>query len=980
MLALRHICSFVFLCPFLQLNIIAAGKMSAAAPPNILFAIADDWGLHAGAYGTTWVKTPAFDRVADDGLLFNRAYTPNAKCAPSRASLLTGRNSWQLKAAANHVCYFPPEFKGWGEALAENGWFVGHTQKGWAPGVATNVSGRPREMTGRAYNKQKAQPPAKGISDNDYAANFRDFLDAVPPGLPWCFWYGAVEPHRSYEFGSGVAKGGKKVTDIDRVPGYWPDNATVRNDMLDYAFEVEHFDRHLGRMLATLQDRELLDNTLVIVTSDHGMPFPRVKGNTYDFANHVPLAVMWKRGIKFPGRIVDDYVSFIDIAPTLIELSGLRWKDTGMADSPGRSLVNLFRSGDSGWIDPKRDHVLLGRERTDIGRPHDRGYPVRGVVKGDWLYLRNFEPTRWPAGNPETGYLDCDGGATKTFVLEAHRVDSTDQHWAWCFGMRPAEELYNLKQDPDCLRNLVYTQTASPILQTLTNILYSKLMRQNDPRLLGQEECFDNYPYANPGQKGFYERFMKGEKVNAGWVNDSDFEKASIAQNETPPEKVKPRLPFVGKLRPRSAREIAGSDWSIGGETLDRDFAVYDSYKKYLGPLGAKAIRMQAGWAKCEKSPGVYDWKWLDQIVDDARSQGVQPWLELSYGNTIYPGGGGTGLAGGLPKSAVALAAWDCWVRALVRRYRDRVTEWEVWNEPDLGKENTPEHYAALFVRTARIIRSEQPAARVFALGLAGNLNFAAKFLDEVSERSGLDLIDAITIHGYPRNPDDLGAIDRVRHIIASHGAEIQVRQGETGAPSRFQESFALSMIHWSESTQAKWNLRRMLAHLAKDVPFNLFTMSDMHYRNGSEVQMNYKGLLGTNPDQTVSHAKAAYFAAQHVFAVFDHSLARLTDFSCKVSITNQVAASAYVHRASGAHLVALWVKDSPPQESNTTKAVDLTLKTVKFSEPVYVDLLTGNVFALVRPKADDVFRQVPLYDSPILIAERSVLPLELSR
>ena len=224
----------------------AAVSCLAADRPNILFAIADDWGAHAGAYGTPWVKTPAFDRVAREGLLFQNAYTPNAKCAPSRACILTGRNSWQLKEAANHICYFPAEFKGWGEALAEKGWNVGHTTKGWGPGVALDAQGKPREMTGKAWNKKKLQPPTKEISNCDYAANFTDFLDAAPADKPWCFWFGAIEPHRGYEFGSGVKKGGKKLSDIDHVPAFWPDNEVIRNDMLDYAFEVEHFDSHLS--------------------------------------------------------------------------------------------------------------------------------------------------------------------------------------------------------------------------------------------------------------------------------------------------------------------------------------------------------------------------------------------------------------------------------------------------------------------------------------------------------------------------------------------------------------------------------------------------------------------------------------------------------------------------------------------------------------------------------------------------------------
>jgi hypothetical protein len=455
-------------------------------------------------------------------------YTPNAKCAPSRACILTGRNSWQLKEAANHICYFPVEFKGWAEALSEHGWFVGHTQKGWAPGVATNAMGQPRLMTGRAFNTRRAQPPTTAIANNDYAANFEDFLAAAPTNTPWCFWYGGAEPHRPYEFGSGVAKGGRKLSDIDHVPSYWPDNETVRNDILDYAFEVEHFDRHLQRMLETLEKRGLLDNTLVIVTSDHGMPFPRVKGNAYEAANHVPFAAMWKRGIAKPGRVVNDFVSFIDLAPTFIELARLKWPDTAMAVSPGRSLAGIFRSEKSGSIDPARDHVLIGKERTDVGRPNDAGYPIRGILKSDQLYLYNFEAARWPAGNPETGYLDCDGGATKTDILAGHRLNPDDLHWALCFGMRPAEEYYDLRKDPDCMKNLALVPDTAGIRTELRESLFAELKKQDDPRMSGNGRVFDEYLHAAPGNVGFYERFMRGEKVSAGWVSPSDFEKTPI--------------------------------------------------------------------------------------------------------------------------------------------------------------------------------------------------------------------------------------------------------------------------------------------------------------------------------------------------------------------------------------------------------------------------------------------------------------------
>ena len=220
-----------------------------------------------------------------------------------------------------------------------------------------------------------------------------------------------------------MTKGGKRPADIDRVPAYWPDNETVRRDMLDYAFEVEHVDRHLVRMLDELERRGLRDDTLVIVTSDHGVPFPRAKGQAYPASNRVPLAVRWPRGIRRPGRAIDDFVDFTDVAPTLLDVAGLDWADGGMAPAAGRSWREIFESERAGRVVPGRDHVLVGKERHDVGRPHDVGYPIRGIVKDGFLYLRNFEPTRWPACNPETGYLNCDASPTKTFILEAHRQD-----------------------------------------------------------------------------------------------------------------------------------------------------------------------------------------------------------------------------------------------------------------------------------------------------------------------------------------------------------------------------------------------------------------------------------------------------------------------------------------------------------------------------------------------------------------------------
>lgn len=506
--------------------IVMATSLHAQEPPNILFAIADDWGAHAGAYGTPWVKTPSFDRIAREGILFQHAYTPMAKCAPSRAIVLTGRHLWQNEQAGNHMAFFPAKLKSWPEVLREQGWHMGITGKGWGPGIANDAQGKARQITGKPFNARKSPGPASGIGNNDYAANFVDFLDAAPQGKPWCFWYGCQEPHRDYEFQSGVKKGGKKLSDIDRVPDIWPDDEIVRHDMLDYAFEVEHMDRHLGRMLAELEKRQLLENTLIIVTSDHGMPFPRMKGYAYHDSNHVPLAIRWPKGMQRTGRKIDDFVDFTDLAPTILDAAGIEFSSCGMQPITGKSLRPIIESDKSGQVIAARDHVLVGKERTDVGRPKDQGYPIRGIVTASHLLLKNYEPSRWPAGNPETGYLDTDGSPTKTLIIDRGRIDRNDKYWKLNLGMRPALELYELTSDPDCARNVADSMASAERVKQLESRMEAELKSQADPRMFGQGQVFDEY--APTQGAGFYEKFMRGEKVNSGWVSPTDFEKEPI--------------------------------------------------------------------------------------------------------------------------------------------------------------------------------------------------------------------------------------------------------------------------------------------------------------------------------------------------------------------------------------------------------------------------------------------------------------------
>lgn len=499
-------------------------QKESAQRPNILFAIADDasW-KHFGAYGCDWVKTPAFDRVASQGILFTRAYTPNAKCAPSRAMILTGRNSWQLEEAANHSPLFPLKFKTYAEALAENGYWVGSVAKGWAPGDPGEINGKKRELTGPKFDEFKTTPPAKYISNIDYAKNFEAFLEARPKGQPFCFWYGSTEPHRAYEFGVGSNIGGKLKDEIDEIPPFWPDVDTVRQDLLDYAFEIEYFDKHLQLMLEKLDELGELDNTLVIVTADNGMPFPRIKGQVYEYSNHLPLAIMWPNGIKKPGRIVTDFVNFIDFAPTYLEIAGLTAEQAGMQATTGRSLTEIFNSEKEGEIIPERDFVLVGKERHDVGRPNDEGYPVRGIVSDGFLYLHNFKPERWPLGNPETGYLNCDGSPTKTYILDTRRKKGIMEYWQLNFGKRTEEELYKIDEDPFCMNNLAQNENFLTIKNRLTDEMVKRLTEQGDPRILGNGDIFDNYSYSGEVQN-YYNRFMAGEKVKAGWVEETDYD------------------------------------------------------------------------------------------------------------------------------------------------------------------------------------------------------------------------------------------------------------------------------------------------------------------------------------------------------------------------------------------------------------------------------------------------------------------------
>jgi len=503
-----------------------ADGSKAPGRPNILFCIADDasW-LHFGAYGCRWVATPSFDSIAARGVLFENCYTPNAKSAPSRATLLTGRYSWQLGAAGNHICHFPEEEKVFTEALEEAGYDVAFTGKGWAPGDPGTKDGRKRRLTGKGFQERKTTPPTSNMLANDYAANFADFLDTHGESpRPWFFWFGCREPHRKYEYGSGVAKGGHSTDEIDRIPAFWPDNEQVRNDMLDYGFEVEYYDKHLGLMIEELQRRGELDNTIVIVTSDNGMPFPRSKGTQYEYGHHMPLAIMWGDGIGNPGRRESAYVSFVDIAPTILEAAGVNAAESGMKPSGGSIIPLLLQKNDPSA--DLRTRVLLGRERHDNGRPNDQGYPIRGIIRDGWLYLCNLKPWLLPGGNPETGYRDIDSSPTKTSILQLHRSGADSRYYRLAMSARPSEELYRVETDRECMTNRIDDPACRERAKKMREELFRLLREQGDPRMTGDGDVFDRYPYDKPGKSGVYESVVNdGARPweTSNWVIPTDY-------------------------------------------------------------------------------------------------------------------------------------------------------------------------------------------------------------------------------------------------------------------------------------------------------------------------------------------------------------------------------------------------------------------------------------------------------------------------
>ena len=510
-----------------------ASFLSAAETrPNIVFAFADDWGKYASAYAelepggiSDLVSTPHFDRVASEGVLFRNAFVNAPSCTPCRSSLLSGQFFWRTgRGAILQGARWDLAIPSYPLLLRDAGYHIGHTYKVWSPGSPANA---PYGAAKYAYNRRgsrfngfsqrvsAAQDIAAGKQAllEEVRGNFQDFLTARTAGQPFCYWFGPTNCHRKWIAGSG-----KKLWGIDpdglqgKLPEFLPDVPVVREDVADYLGEVQAFDAGLGVLLAELERIGELDNTLVVVSGDHGIPgFPRGKCNLYDFGTAVPLAIRWPKKIP-AGRVLEDFVCLPDLAPTFLEAG-----ETQVPDAmTGRSLLGLLATTQSGLVDATRDHVVMGRERhVAKARTDLLPYPQRAIRTQDFLYIRNFKPSRWPMGtaagygapdgplpkhdqlvnNTFGAFGDLDASPTKAFVIE-HRKDTGGQtYFDLAFGLRPEEELFDLKNDPDQIHNVAQDPAYQKQRQALSERLMQILKTTGDPRTAGDGSTYDKPPF-----------------------------------------------------------------------------------------------------------------------------------------------------------------------------------------------------------------------------------------------------------------------------------------------------------------------------------------------------------------------------------------------------------------------------------------------------------------------------------------------------
>lgn len=512
-------------------GIASAGAAEAPKRLNILFCFADDWGRYAGAYAkidgrptpNDVVKTPTLDRLASEGVTFRNAFVNAPSCTPCRSALLSGQYFFRTGMGAILLgAKWDSAIPTYPLLMKDAGYHIGKSYKVWSPGGPADAP-----YGGQTYAYETAGPSISNFSEGatatvskglrtveDYrrtalhqvTENFSTFLADRKDGAPWCYWFGPTNVHRAWTKGSGKKLWGIEPDDLQgKLPAFLPDVPEVREDFADYLGEIQALDAGIGALVAHLEKIGELDNTLIVCSGDHGAPgFPHGKCNLYDFGVGVALIARVPGGKG--GRICDDFVNLMDLAPTFLEVGGVAIPEV----MTGRSLWNVFRSGESGLVDPSRTWVVCGRERhVAAAREDNLPYPQRSLRTKDFLYIRNFKPERWPMGMPGatdaaalTGntfaaFADMDASPTKTWLIQ-HRDDAAmKKYYDFAFAKRPLEELYDLRKDPDQVTNVADDPAYASQKQELGERLLKILADAKDPRVIGDGSTFDKSPYSD---------------------------------------------------------------------------------------------------------------------------------------------------------------------------------------------------------------------------------------------------------------------------------------------------------------------------------------------------------------------------------------------------------------------------------------------------------------------------------------------------
>jgi len=510
----------------LLLSLALSTAHAAGNRPNILLLFGDDLGRYASAYAdpekpspNDIVKTPVFDRIAKEGALFENAFVSVPSCTPSRAALVTGRHFF--RNGSHSQLHFPwkndapdpfGKIKGMPLTLKDGGYHIGLSLKlhmrDSIIGTENIYSKAGQRINQYSQNLTNAEDKeaAKEQIFGEVRENFRDFLAKRKEGQPFFYSFNPTNTHRLWVKGSGKALWGLDPDELKgRMPSVLPDVPEIREDMADYLGEVMAFDAACGELVGMIGEMGELDNTIVVISGDHGIPgFPRGKCNVHDFGSSVPLAIRW------PGKIgvrhVRVPVSLIDLAPTFLAAAGIESND----DPDGQNLLPALAAG--GDDSKLRGWALIGRERhAGRAREGQIPYPVRALRTPDFLYVKNFKPDRWPMGDPYkvtdtseptievlekdtyAAFPDIDMSPTKAWLVH-HRKDpgmETFVEYAW--GKRPADELYDLGKDPHQAKNVAADPAYAATLTKLRDQLMAELKAKDDPRLA--DDAFDRPPF-----------------------------------------------------------------------------------------------------------------------------------------------------------------------------------------------------------------------------------------------------------------------------------------------------------------------------------------------------------------------------------------------------------------------------------------------------------------------------------------------------